>query len=190
MTAPLLPADRCAAHPARPAVDGCPVCARPRCGADAAAGGATGCTLCAAGGHAAPTTRAARTPEPLVRLTRAALAAYAVALLGGLVASQYVQSGLFSYVGPFVVGVVCGGAALKAGSTDGRGDVGQRVRAIATVLAVIGVAFGFALEESQPIVSAGTLLPYVCAAAGAILWTAPPKARKPRRSAQDDATDV
>jgi len=123
-----------------------------------------------------------------------------VALVGGLIASEYVQSGLFAYVGPAVVGVVCGGAALKAGATDGRGPVGTRVRQISAAMAVLGVAYGFALEGSQPIVSGGTLLPYVCAAAGAIGWTVPPKARAPRRpdqsrpdpsgSAQGDDTEV
>jgi len=118
-----------------------------------------------------------------------------VALVGGLIASQYVQSGLFAYLGPAVVGVLCGGAALKAGVTDGRGRVGTQVRQISAALAVLGVAYGFALEGSQPIVSGGTLLPYVCAAAGAIGWTVPPRARPPRqsaqrRSAQRDATEV
>ncbi len=191
MTAPALLPGRCAAHPSRPAVDACPVCARPRCGADAALLAATGCSLCAALGPAGGSAgRVVRSPEPLERFVRAALASYAVALAGGLIASEYVQSGLFSYVGPFVVGVVCGGAALKAGATDGRGEVGTRVRAISAVLAVLGVAYGFALEASQPILSAGTLLPYVCAAAGAILWTVPPKVRKPAASAHEDATEV
>ena len=37
---------RCAAHPGRPAVDLCPLCARPRCGADVLGGS---CAVCGGG---------------------------------------------------------------------------------------------------------------------------------------------
>lgn len=121
---------------------------------------------------------------------RAALAAYAVSLAGGLVASEYVEAGLFSYVGPFVVGVICGGAAIKAGLTDGRGTTGTRIRGIAALLAVLGVALGFVAEGSQSVLSLPALLPYVCAAAGAILWTVPPRRRTPRTEDQGADTDV
>jgi hypothetical protein len=174
VTAPALARERCAAHPSRPAVDRCPVCDRPRCGADAAG---PACAACGGGGATGP--RIAP-PTDLERLVRAALAAFAVALLGGLVASEYVGATVFSYVGPFVVGVVCGGAATKAAGTDGRGQLGLRVRAIGALLGVLGVGFGFLQEQSLEPVSADlhVLLPYVCAVAGAVLWTVPPRPRQ------------
>ena len=108
---------------------------------------------------------------------RAALGAFAVALAGGLVASEYVGSGLFAYVAPFVIGVVCGWAATKAAASDGRGPLGTRVRAVGAVLGVLGVGFGFLHEQSLAPVSFDddVLLPYVAAVAGAVLWTMPPR---------------
>ena len=123
-------------------------------------------------------------------LVRAALAGLAVCLISGPVASQYVESGLFAYVGPFVVGVISGAAALRAALTDGRGRVGTRVRAIAAALAVLGVAFGFSLEGSQPLVSGGTLLPYLAAVAGAVLWTVPPRTAPRKTSGQGAGTEA
>ncbi len=187
MTASLTSLDRCAAHPSRPAVDACPVCARPRCGADASG---PACTLCAVATGDRRTSKTRRTASDLERLVRASLAGMVVCLLSGPVASEYVQSGLFAYVGPFVVGVVCGAAALRAGRTDGRGPLGTRVRAIAAGFGVLGVALGFSLEGSQPIVSLGTVLPYLSAAAGAVLWTVPPKASKPSKRGQGAGTDA
>lgn len=185
MTAPSAVRERCAVHPARPAVDTCPVCARPRCGADAAEAPGGGCGACLGGPASTPP--GPPPPGDQERLVRAALAAFAVSLLGGLVASEYVEAGLFSYVGPFVVGVICGGAATKAGVTDGRGTTGTRIRAIAAGYAVLGVALGFVAEGSQSVLSLSTLLPYVCAAAGAILWTVPPRRRLP---AEDQGADT
>ena len=180
--------DRCAAHPSRPAVDACPVCARPRCGADAAG---PACALCAAPPMERTVAAAPRrTASDLERLVRAGLAGMLVCLLSGPVASEYVQSGLFAYVGPFVVGVVCGAAALRAARTDGRGPLGTRVRAAAAGFAVLGVALGFSLEGSQPIVSLGTALPYLAAVAGAVLWTVPPKASRSRKSGQGAGTEA
>jgi hypothetical protein len=119
---------------------------------------------------------------------RGALAAFAAAMLGGLVASEYVGSTVFSYVGPFVVGVVCGGAATKAAATDGRGELGTRVRAVGALLGVLGVGFGFLDEQSLDPVSASgdVLLAYAAAAAGAVLWTMPPRVRP----GQGASTDV
>lgn len=182
MTAPLSsrgPRPRCAVHPSRPAVDACPVCERPRCGVDASRG-AAGCLGCAAA-PASPV-RPVRPPGDLERLVRAALSAYAVAMAGGLVASEYVGATVFAYLGPFVVGVVCGGAATRAARTDGRGRLGSRVRAVAAGLAVLGVALGFVVEGSLGVLSVrpDVLLPYAAAVAGAVLWTMPPRARQGR----------
>jgi hypothetical protein len=166
-------------------VDLCPVCARPRCGADAAAG-AAGCLAC--GGRSEQQASAAPGPGELERLVRAALAGYGVALVGGLVASEYVGATVFAYLGPFVVGVVCGGAATKAAVTDGRGALGTRVRVIAAVLAVVGVGLGFVIEGSLSVLSLDpdVLLPYAAAAAGAVLWTIPPRARRDRQGLSTD----
>lgn len=173
-TAPPL---RCAVHPSRPAVDRCPVCERPRCGADAAAPG-PGCPACSAPGPE----RSAGAPPPsdLERLVRAALAGLAVALLGGLIASEYVGAAVFDYLGPIAVGVVVGAAATKAAGGGGRGPTGLLVRVLAAVLSVFSVALGFVLEESQHPLSArpAVLLPYAAAVAGAVLWTIPPRRRQ------------
>lgn len=172
-------AARCAVHPSRPAVDGCPVCGRPRCGADAAAG-LRGCFACTPAG--ADAAGSAPPPSDLERLVRGALAGYAAALCGGLVASEYVGATFFAYLGPFVVGVICGAAATRAAVTDGRGVLGSRVRTLAAVLAVLGVGLGFTIEGSNAAasVSPDVLLPYVSAVAGAVLWTMPPRRRQGR----------
>jgi uncharacterized membrane protein YeaQ/YmgE (transglycosylase-associated protein family) len=173
--------ERCAVHPARPAVDRCPVCDRPRCGADAVG---AGCRACRGLPEVANLVSPPAADDE--RLVRAALAAYAVALPAGVVASEYVDSPVFSYVFPFVVGVVTGWAATAAARTDGRGRLGTRVRTIGAVLGVLGVALGFLLEKSLDPVSADVhvLLPYVAAVAGAVLWTSPPR---PRRLPDQDA---
>ena len=175
---------RCAVHPSRPAVGACPACGRLRCGADIAAV-TTGCLGCA--GERTAATAGVPPGRDLERLTRAALAAHGVALLGGVVASEYVGATVFAYLGPFVVGVLCGGAATRAARTDGRDRLGQRVRVLATVYAVLSVGLSFVIEGSMTPVSgsADVLLPYAAAVAGAVLWTMPP-----RRRAQGLATDV
>src|ERR1700761_2912200 len=66
VSAPAVP--RCAAHPARLAVDRCPRCARPRCAADADRGG--GCAICRS--------RMARTGRVASRLEAATRAGLAV----------------------------------------------------------------------------------------------------------------
>ena len=186
-TGPAGPRLRCAVHPSRPAVDECPVCGRPRCGADVAAV-ATGCLGCAS--EVAEPVATVRPPGDLERLVRATLAAYAVALLGGPVGSEYVGATVFEYLGPFVVGMICGGAATRAAHTDGRGEIGRAVRGIAAAVALLGVAFSFVLEKSQDVLSLSpdVVLPYLAAVAGALLWTLPPRAA--RSAGQGLSTDV
>lgn len=185
------PRPRCAVHPSRPAIDDCPVCGRPRCGADVASV-ASGCLGCI--GEGEKQVAAARPPSDLERLVRAALAAYAVALVGGPIGSEYVGATIFEYLGPFVVGMICGGAAIRAARTSGRGRIGQAVRAVAAGIALLGVGFSFVLEKSQDVLSGSpdVLLPYAAAVAGALLWTMPPRARKPSADDEDQAlsTDV
>jgi hypothetical protein len=54
------------------------------------------------------------------------------------------------------------------------------VRVLAAVLAVLGVALSFVIEGSLDVlaVDPDVLLPYVAAAAGALLWTIPPRSRR------------
>lgn len=176
--APLAPGTRCGVHPVRRAVDRCPVCDRPRCAADAAAAPGGGCPGChgVRPGDELPAKRPVPLPEAAVR---AALAAQAVALLGGVVAAEYVDAQLFAYLTPFVVGVLTGAAAQSASGGARTGPVAARVRVVAGVYAVLGVALGFALERSKDVLDSSTLLPYLAAVAGVVLWTLPPKPRPP-----------
>lgn len=172
------PGTRCAAHPVRRAVDLCPVCERPRCAADATG---EGCPAC--GGRPAPASLAPSAPD-LERTVRSALAASVAALLGGVVAAQYVDAGLFAYLTPLVVGVLVAAAAQSAHGLPRTPSAAQRVRLVALVYALLGVALGFVLEESKSPVDGGTLLPYAAAVAGVVLWTLPPK--KPAASDNPD----
>ena len=171
-------------------MDDCPVCGRPRCGADVAAV-RTGCLGCVGESQAPqPSLRPLGDAE---RLVRAALASYFVAVVGGPIGSEYVGATIFEYLGPFVLGVVSGGAATRAAHTDGHDQVGKAVRGIAAVLGLLGVAFSFVLERSQDVLSASpdVLLPYALAVAGALLWTMPPR-RRPLAADEDQglSTDV
>lgn len=124
-----------------------------------------------------------RPPVPVLeRVVRAALAAQGASVLGAVVASQYVQAPLFSYLTPFVVGVLTAAAAQAAAGGARSGPQAQRVRLIAIGYALLGVALGFVLEQSTSIVDSSTLLPYAAAVVGVLLWTLPPKARP----AEDD----
>lgn len=178
--APLSPGTRCGVHPVRRAVDRCPVCARPRCAADADLAPGGGCPAC---GGLSPTVPAAAPVPVRERLVRAALAGQATALLGGAVAAQYVDAQLFAYLTPFVVGVLTAAAAQSASRAPRTGPDAMRVRLVAVVYAVLGVALGFALEKSKDAFEGSTLVPYLAAVAGVVLWTLPPKARVP---AEDD----
>lgn len=173
--APLPPGTRCGVHPVRRAVDRCPVCSLARCAADAEQAPGGGCASC--GGTPVGQSRdARRRPTERERLVRAALAAHGVAVLGGVVAAQYVGAQLFAYLTPFVVGVLTAAAAQAAAGGVRTGPLVQRVRAVALLYALLGVALGFAIERSQDVVSQGALVPYAAAVAGVVLWTLPPKA--------------
>jgi hypothetical protein len=165
---------RCAVHPGRPAVDRCPVCDRPRCAADAELAGA-GCRACARPAGTAPVRGAGR----VERLVRGTLAALGAAVLGGVVAAQYVGAELFAYLTPFVVGVLCGAAAQAAAGGSRRGTTALQVRAAAATCAVLGVGLGLLLEASSPPLSASAVVPALLAVAGAVLWTVPPRRAQP-----------
>ncbi len=167
------PAARCAAHPARPAVDACPTCGRPRCGADAKTFGA-GCAACPTQQRPQPTPRS----ESLVR---AALAALPMCLAGGAVSSEYVGTTAFDVIVPFLVGVAVGAVAVAAA---GRPEPRTRllVRAVAVLYAVVGAAYGYRLVVGgqDPFGPFTDVAPaYAAAAAGAWLWTMPSRRRRP-----------
>ncbi len=170
--------DRCAAHPSRPAVDRCPTCERPRCGADRAAHGQA-CTLCA--------TVARAVVDARIPLLKAALAAYAVAILMGYVVAQYVQAEVFAYLAPLVLGLLCGFAATSAAGNPKAGMLARRIRSLCVVYSVLGTAFGFVLEGTFGALSTSpdVLVPYLLAAAASAAWTTPPKARKPSSPSGD-----
>ena len=174
--APLPPGTRCGVHPVRRAVDRCPVCSLARCAADADASPGGGCASCG-GTPVGEAREARRRPTEVERLVRGSLAAYGVALLGGVVAAQYVGAQLFAYLTPFVVGVLTGAAAQSASGGARTGAFAMRIRVVAAVYGVLGVALGFALEQSQDVIGTSALLPYAAAVVGVVLWTLPPKAR-------------
>lgn len=180
MTVPARVRARCSVHPARPAVDRCPVCRRPRCGADAATtpehGG--GCPACGGSAETADTGVPAK-PGELERYVRAALAATVAALVAGKVTSEYVGSTFFSDISPALLGVACGASATRAAGTDGSGRTGLLVRLLACVYALLGTAFSFVDEDAYtnlPL-GPGVFLPYAASIAGVLLWTLPPRRR-------------
>lgn len=172
----LPPGARCVAHPSRPAVDRCPTCDRPRCGAD---GPGPRCHVC----HGLVGSPATPPPSGLERVVRGALGAYALALGGGLITSEYVGAPLFEYLSPAVVGIAVGAAATAAAG-EPRGGVLRQVRVVALVMAVLAIAVGFRADGTYGLLAADAkvLLPYLVAGATCWLWTAPPKRRR-RRSA-------
>jgi hypothetical protein len=174
-------ASRCAVHPARRAVDACPVCGRPRCGADAAGYGRAGCSACTAVVSAAP---AAGRAELVVR---AGLAAMAVALLGGWIGTQYARNRGFSLITPALVGV---GVAWAASAAVAGGKISRRVvSVISAVAAVASAALAFRVYAAgglSPLHPAGRVLPpYVAAVTGVLVWPllfGPPKRPRPPES--------
>ena len=161
---------RCAAHPARPAVDDCPVCGRPRCGTDAARSTGGGCLVC--GGVAQHAPAAPTTTGQVARVIAGSLAAVLLAELLAPVVSEYVGSKGFAEITPFLLGLACAAAAAIAARTHGKGRIDIVVRAIGGVAAVLGTAFAFRLVPGgqSPFHPAGTVLPpYGCAIAGALV---------------------
>jgi len=118
----------------------------------------------------------------LERYVRAALASTATALAGGVVAAQYVGSGLYGYIAPAVVGVLTGAAAQAAargpGSEKQSGPGTNPIRVLAAAYAVLGVALGFVLERSQGVFDLASLGPYACAVAGVLFWTLGPRGER------------
>lgn len=170
---PTPPAERCAAHPGRPAVDHCPTCDRPRCGADQLP---TGCTLCA---PEAPTGPVRRSAGDLERLVRASLGAFAASLASATVASEYIGSPWLQYFAPAVLGVLCAGAAGLACGGPVTRALARRVQLVSAVYALLGEAFAVVLDTTYDVWSPRieVLAPYLVAAVAAWFWAAPPKRR-------------
>lgn len=168
---------RCAVHPGSPSYDTCPVCSRPRCAADAELAPGGGCLACEG---ARP--RKGPPPLDLRALAGAGVVCGLAAPLAGLISSEYVGAGFVGYIVPFFVGIVMGIAA-EAGARVKRG---RALRILAAFYAVLAVATGldhplalgnaFALEPDWWITPIPrTLVLYAGAAAGAWVWTAPPR---------------
>lgn len=157
-------ASRCAAHPARRAVDSCPVCGRQRCGADAVGYGATGCPSCASA-------RPDASPPGLTELlVRAGLAAFAIALLGAWIGTQYVRNKGFSLLAPGLVGIAVAWAAAAAAGSAPRRITGL----VAAAGAVLSAALAFRVYAAgglSPWHPAGRVLPpYAAAVVGVLVW--------------------
>src|SRR5205823_3639986 len=108
---------RCAAHPARPAVDECPVCGRARCGADARLAPGGGCLQC--GGKLETAVVQPDFQRDLGRLIAGTLSAVLLALLLAPVVSEYVGAKWFAEITPFLLGLACSIAAAAAARTHG-----------------------------------------------------------------------
>jgi hypothetical protein len=164
---------RCSVHPARRAVDRCPVCARPRCGADVAAHGAVGCAACR---ERAVTAVAAPPAELWVRCV---LAGLAVAFGGGWIAAQYVDTQYFATVAPGLVGL----AAAWAGAAAAPGLRPRLTLAVAVAAGWIGTALSDRLVpggQNLFLPPGHRLPPYAAVVVGVAAWRllfGPPRAR-------------
>lgn len=165
MSTPASSARRCAVHPARPAYDECPVCARPRCHADAEAWGTAGCLACR---QAEPRGAPAGQRELLIR---AGLAGLAVTYVGGWIATQYVRVHLMSLVAPAVVGLAASWAVFRAAGRLRVAAVRWAVLtwATAALAALLGTGLGFVLTPGgqNPLRDWGLVAgPYLAALVG------------------------
>ena len=157
---------RCAVHPTRVAADGCPTCGRPRCGADARRYGDAGCAACG-GKPILPLAGAGATA--LEWWLRAAIAALAVAFVGGWIAAEYVDTHYFATVAPGLVGLACAWAAAAATS-------GLPLRIPLTVscgaaLLATGLSFRLVPGGQNLFLPPGHRLPpYVAAVVGVAAW--------------------
>jgi len=163
-----MPATRCAVHPARVSVDRCPRCARPRCGVDAAEHGARGCGACLS-----PAPESPGAPY-LERLVRAGVAAFMVALVGGWIATQYVDVQYFSLVAPGLVGLATGWAASAAAGAPADVRVRRATLVVGAVAAVLSAGLAFRLQSAggeDPVGSWHEVgPPYLAAVIGTLAW--------------------
>jgi uncharacterized membrane protein YeaQ/YmgE (transglycosylase-associated protein family) len=162
-TAPV--ATRCAVHPGRSRFDDCGVCGRSRCIDDARRHGDEGCQAC-------------RRPVSARRVGRAELAVRAglasipAAYFGGWIATQYVDTHLFSLIVPALLGLA---ATWLAGLASYRaGMPAVAVVVVGALGGLLGTALGFRLYPHgphNPLKPASLVdAPYLCAVGGALLW--------------------
>jgi hypothetical protein len=119
-------------------------------------------------------------------LVRAALGAYAIAILGGWVGTQYVDVHLFSVVAPALVGLASAWAATAAaGATVTGAQARRRVALVAAAGAVLSAALAFRLESGggqDPLGSWGEVgPPYLFAIVGTLAWPVLFSAPNPHR---------
>ncbi|MDQ6649801.1 MAG: hypothetical protein M3Z02_06755 [Actinomycetota bacterium] len=167
------PSLRCAVHPARPALDRCPVCRQPRCGVDADLSPGGGCLRCSGVAAGLPVGHPRSTAG---RLVTAVLAVVPATVAAAWVSSQYVGAAVFSLVLPGLTGCLCGWVVLRAAGGADRTALGYAVRTLAVVAAAAGTAcsFLFVPGGESALHPAGRVVPpYAVAVAAAWLWTRP-----------------
>jgi hypothetical protein len=159
---------RCVVHPSRRAVDDCPVCGRARCAADATEWDVRGCAACGA----QPRPRRGAPPSTVELAVRGGLAGLVVAVLGGFVATQYVDTRYFAVVAPGLVGLAAAWAVTAAARPwAARQRVAPLV--VASAAALLGTGLGFRLVPGgQSLVGpAGEVgPPYLAAVVGVLAW--------------------
>jgi hypothetical protein len=115
---------------------------------------------------------------------RAGLAGVAVAVVGGVIATQYVGVHVFSWLVPGLLGLAAGWVTAAAART------GSVAAAVAVVSAVLGTALGLRLQPGgaslvHPV--SDVVPPYLTAIVGALGWRL--VAGPNKRSAEQDAVE-
>jgi hypothetical protein len=118
-------------------------------------------------------------------VVRAGLAAFAVALVGGWIGTQYVRNEFFSWFAPALVGIAVAWAATAAGGAAPR-RASSLVAALGSILSAALAFRVYAAGGLSPLHPAGRVVPpYVAAVVGVVVWPllfGPPK----RTRAEDD----
>jgi hypothetical protein len=107
-------------------------------------------------------------------MVAAGLACELVALVGAWIASEYVQTQVFSWLLPALVGVATGGAAAGVARPAPGTPHRLALRLIAVVYALVatGLSFRLVVGHESAFHPAGRVgPPYLAAAVGAWLWT-------------------
>jgi hypothetical protein len=120
------------------------------------------------------------------RLVRSGLAAFAIALVGGWIGTQYVDVHFFSVVAPGLVGLATGWAASAAAGAPAGPQARRRTLVVGALAAVLSAGLAFRLESGggqDPLSSWGEVgPPYVAAVIGTLAWPivfGPPTRRPP-----------
>ena len=121
----------------------------------------------------------------LERVVRGVIATSLCCAPAGVIVSEYVGTAYFSWITPGLAGVVLGWVAMLSSRVDLRSQAGLIMRGAAVLYALLATGFGFRFVPGgeSPFHPAGrVLLPYAAAAAGAWLWTMPPRKSQGRGS--------